>query len=223
MKHLYSRMLTAVCTVLLLALAAGSARAQVGDVCDSPIVVDALPFTHDSTTVNFSYNYDAPCPGNGVDGAPDAVYGLTADSTGIVTVSLCGATSAYDTKLWVYKDTCVSGADVACNDDACGNANVANPVLSELQLWVDSGSTYYIIVGGFDDTEQGDYTIDIDWNGSGDCFAPADFALDSLNDTTAIISWFSANNGAILNWEFGPEGFTPGTGTVYTDTITAGC
>jgi len=67
-----------------------------------------------------------------------------------VTVSLCEST--FDTTLAVYEGTCSSLTEIACDDDACG-------VQSETTFSAQSGTTYYIRIGGYDEQGSGSMTI----------------------------------------------------------------
>lgn len=222
MTKRYFENLGALLAIVALLFGATSASAQVGDVCSNPFMVNGLPYMHDSTTTGYNYDYDAPCFGpNGANGAPDVVYAYTADSSGLVTVSLCHDSTAYDTKVWVFQDTCVDMAWIACNDDACANTIITDEWISEVDMYVDSGSTYYVVVGGWGANDNGNYTISLEWAASA-CNAPYNFVLDSLNDTLVVISWFSTNAGDTLHWEYGTEGFAPGTGTTIMQEIVGG-
>ena len=45
--------------------------------------------------------------------------------------------------LYLRRDDCRAGAEVACNDDACGRASRLTPT-------VTAGTTYFIVVDGRD-------------------------------------------------------------------------
>ena len=83
------------------------------------------------------------------------------DGTGDqVTISTCGAGSAYDTKLFVFEAApdCSNLICVAANDDGC---NITDPAFtSNLQFNSDVATDYYILVTGFG-TATGDFQLDI--------------------------------------------------------------
>jgi len=80
--------------------------------------------------------------GCGAGGGEDVVYSVTPAFTGDLVVSLVNPGSDYDTALAVIAGSCETGAEVACNDDF-------SSLLSQVQLPVTSGSTYYVVVDGF--------------------------------------------------------------------------
>jgi hypothetical protein len=71
----------------------------------------------------------------------EAIYTVTPDFTGNLTVSLVNPGSSYDTALSVRAGSC-GGDEVACNDDFRG-------LQSQVTFAATAGTTYYIIVEGF--------------------------------------------------------------------------
>jgi hypothetical protein len=129
---------------------------QGGDNIATATPITSLPFSDSGTTIGYSYDYDAPCGYN--NGAPDVVYSYAPTVNGYVDISLC-ANSAYDTKLWVIDQD--SNA-IACNEDFCATPSFSDPWVSNLmRIEVTVGNTYYIIIGGYDATCSGNYTIDV--------------------------------------------------------------
>ena len=59
-----------------------------------------------------------------------------------------------------------------------------------------------------------DFTIDYSTN----CFHPTNLAVDAFTNTTVTLSWTEAGSATAWEIEYGPAGFTPGTGT----TVSAG-
>jgi len=135
-----------------------------GDTCGTATGIALLPYTDDGTTAGFIDDYDEACPYTGST-SPDVVYVYTPSVDECVEISLCdpAGTTNYDTKLYVYEDTCASPYH-ACNDDNC-----STPVnyVSELSdnydgcVCMRAGHDYYIIVDGYGGG-SGDYTIDVD-------------------------------------------------------------
>jgi len=93
--------------------------------------------------------------GNPADLHRDVWYQWTAGNSGDYTVDTCGAAS-YDTKLAIY--SACGGFAIACNDDGTGCTSFSS--LMHVS-GINSGNTYAIQVGGFDDTTIGtaDLTI----------------------------------------------------------------
>ncbi|NND63151.1 MAG: hypothetical protein HKN48_08135, partial [Flavobacteriaceae bacterium] len=87
----------------------------------------------------------------GANTTPDEWYSFTGSgSPEVVTVSTCGAGTAYDTYLSVF-DSC-GGAIIDENDDSCG-------LSSEITFFSDGTSTYYIAVEGF--SGAGAFELDV--------------------------------------------------------------
>jgi len=115
-----------------------------GEDCATATAIAGLPYSDlGVTTVGFLDDYDAVCPYTGST-SPDAVYSYTPAVGETVDISLCGAGTAYDTKLYVYAGACTSGTEIACNDDSCPG------FISELLgVVLTGGTTYYIVVDGY--------------------------------------------------------------------------
>jgi len=127
---------------------------QGGDVCSLAYVVpQTLPFTDDGTTVGYTDDYDAAC--QWASNAPDVVYALTPTRDMQIDVLLCD--SAYDTKLFVFRNLCEAGGLVACNDDACGPDGFRSQLIA---LPVVAGDTYFIVVDGYAGA-TGAYTLTV--------------------------------------------------------------
>jgi hypothetical protein len=130
-----------------------------GDTCASATVIGSLPYTDSGDTSLFALDdYNEVCPFTNT-GAPDVVYSYTPAADEIIDISLCN--SLYDTKLYVYEGACQapnSGLAVACNDDACGSDGFKSEITG---LSVTAGTTYFIIVDGYDGASSGTYTIDV--------------------------------------------------------------
>ena len=103
------------------------------DECDDAIAL-ACGDTYVGETVS-----DTDSGGNP---APDEFFSYTGSgSPEIVTLSLCGGGTDYDSLLRVFTD-CTLGTEIATNDDACG-------LQSELSFLSNGTSTYFIMVEGF--------------------------------------------------------------------------
>lgn|GEM_PF-6552999 len=125
-----------------------------GDLCASAYVIpQSLPFSDSRTTTGYSDDYDAACPW--ASNAPDVVYALTPPRDMQIDVLLCD--SAYDTKLFVFRNLCEAGGLVACNDDACGADGLRSQLIA---LPVVAGDTYFIVVDGYA-AAAGPYTLTV--------------------------------------------------------------
>lgn len=128
-----------------------------GDTCADATVIPSIPYTDSGTTAGFTNDYDEVCPFSGST-APDVVYSYTPAVNETVVASLCsgGGDAFYDTKLYVYEDTC-PGTVTNCVDDAC-TAPSGQSYVSELTADLTAGTTYYFVVDGYS-TDSGDYTL----------------------------------------------------------------
>ena len=85
--------------------------------------------------------------------AADVFYKFTGSgSAQIVTISLCGGGTDYDSVLRVFDD-CNLANELAFNDDSCG-------LQSEVSFMSDGTATYYIMVEGFG-TNTGNFSLDV--------------------------------------------------------------
>ncbi|NOX45591.1 MAG: S8 family serine peptidase [Chlorobi bacterium] len=135
----------------------------------------------------------------------DIWYAFSPSLTGIATFDLCG--SSFDTRLSIW-DTC-GGTEIACNDD---NGPACPGVPSSIELWVTTGTTYYVQVGGYETISGvGDLTIQISNNPP-----VADFEADIINpvvDETVSFTDLSTNSPDSWSWVFTPSTFTYVGGT----------
>ena len=81
-------------------------------------------------------------------GSPEKVFQWTPSVSGTATIQTCGSGTNYDSVVYVRNGSCASGAEVACNDDACANSTGAG-VASRITPTVTAGQTYFIVVDGF--------------------------------------------------------------------------
>ncbi|KXN97839.1 hypothetical protein LS48_14615, partial [Aequorivita aquimaris] len=90
---------------------------------------------------------------SGGNAAPDVFYKFTGTgSAQLVTISLCGGGTDYDSVLRVFDD-CNLANELAFNDDSCG-------LQSEVTFVSDGTSTYYIMVEGFG-SNSGNFSLDV--------------------------------------------------------------
>jgi len=129
-------------------------------------VIPSLPYTDSGTTVGAGNDYDEICPYMG-SLSPDVVYSYTPATAQIVDITLCTGTTNYDTKLYVYENSCpapgtgATGSEIACSDDECSAPlYLSNYVSSLTDLHLVAFHTYYIVVDGYA-SSQGNYTIDV--------------------------------------------------------------
>ena len=128
--------------------------------CASATAITALPFTASGTTTGYTDDYEEACPY--ASNSPDVVYSFTPGAEIYVDASLCspGTNTDYDTKLFVYENTCPDGVPFGCNDDACSAPYYADYVSELLSLHLTAGNTYYFVVDGYGGG-AGDYTLSL--------------------------------------------------------------
>jgi hypothetical protein len=127
-------------------------------------------------------------------------FKVTPTLSGSLTVSACVATT-FDTYMRVYDGAC--GAFTSCvgfNDDGCSSQ-------STLTFTAVAGTTYYILLGGYGATNFGAYTISATCPAL--CPAPTAVTIGAITLTSASVSWTGGGTNIV---EYGPTGFTPGTG-----------
>jgi len=129
-----------------------------GDTCADAFVITAIPFTDSGNTCSYSNNYDEVCPYTGSTAA-DVVYAYTPAVNEVLEITLCVGPTAYDSKLYVYEDTC-PGLVMGCNDDSCSSPAYSSWVSRLASVAVSAGHTYYIVVDGYG-SSCGQYYIDV--------------------------------------------------------------
>ncbi|MCB9357778.1 MAG: hypothetical protein H6508_00945 [Calditrichaeota bacterium] len=170
--------------------------AAAGDLICNAIVIPALPYTNDGTTVGFTNNYDEVCPFTGST-SPDVVYSYTPGANQTVDATLCGGITAYDTKMYVYENVHTPGAPFACNDDACNNDPIytSNFISQLLGLSLTGGNTYYFVVDGYG-SSSGAYTLSISIPTIGACCYGENLCCVETSETacTALGGTWTAGN-----------------------------
>jgi hypothetical protein len=101
--------------------------ASASDRCGNPTLIPSGATSLTGTTCGFGADYvpvlSASCDYTGIGEGEDRVYYFYLPTAQLVTVSACGLTSDYDTSIFM-RSVCTdntSTADVACNDDNCGD------------------------------------------------------------------------------------------------------
>src|SRR5437773_864413 len=120
--------------------------ALAGD-CSSPTVVPAQGGTFSGTTSGTSA-LAGSCGNSGT--SPERVYRWTPAVSGTATIQTCGASTSFDTVLYLRSGACASGPEVAagCNDDTCANASGLFRA-SRITPTVTAGQPYFIVVDGY--------------------------------------------------------------------------
>ncbi|MBK8498521.1 MAG: hypothetical protein IPL52_06805 [Flavobacteriales bacterium] len=173
------------------------------DVCEGGLPIQCGE-TASSTTDGASVD-TAPACGTDIT-APGVWYTLEGVDAQI-TVTTC-PDNTYDTKLNVYSGDCGDLQCVGGNDDIAGGV-----FCSSFTFSASAGTTYHILVQGYDG-EVGDFDLAVTCV---TCGIPQNVSVAPI-DVSAILNWSSANPGPQYTIEYGPAGFTPGSGTIITGT-----
>ena len=98
----------------------------------------------------------------------------------------CHANTDFDTYMALYP-SCCSGTVIASSDDACGTSGLSSRITTFL-----TAGTYYVTVDGFDNTEDGNFRLQVTNTGTACAVLPVQllsFKGVSQNDNTNLISW----------------------------------
>ena len=186
----------------------GTAGEMIGipnDDCETATTITCGSSTSGSTT--FAQAVGAIECGTPVS-APGIWYTFSGVS-GTVILSTC-ADHGYDTKINVYTGQCDDQICVGGNDDGAFGCYPG----SEFIFDADDATTYYVLVQGYDGS-VGDFTLDMTCAA---CAPPTGINVTPA-DTLAYLNWVPGNTNGTFTVEYGPAGFTPGSGTVITGTV----
>jgi hypothetical protein len=134
--------------LLLTALPAQAAAPPPNDDVDQATPIEALPYSDELDTTDATRAPDDPvCIGEG----RTVWYALTLAQTTPVAITTSG--SDYDTTLAAYTGTRGDLQEIACNDD------VAEDLHSRIRFTATADTTYYVMVGAFDDGPGGQLVV----------------------------------------------------------------
>lgn len=139
--------------------------------CTAPYPVDMVlgqpPQTFVGATTGGADDATPTCPG--VTTSPDHVWAVTPDADGFLSAWINPKNSDFDSVLYARTD-CAVTADIRCAD------NFFPPPGGEtLSFEVTGGTTYFIIVDGFDG-DAGKYELNLDLS-AGTCADPVEFPV----------------------------------------------
>lgn len=138
--------------------------------------------------------------------APGVWYSFIGDGDQTI-LSTCSNVS-YDSKINVYSGSCDALTCVAGNDDTPGAGTC-----STVSFDTEAGVLYHVLVQGYNGA-TGSFDL---VRSCQTCGTPTALAITPY-DIAASLTWESSEAGAGYIVEYGPEGFTPGTGTTLTGT-----
>lgn len=134
--------------------AGGCVDAAQGDQCINPFEVQQNPFSKAGSTNLFADDLSVEACGPGLvaggAGASDAVYALTPAVSGTYALKL---TAAFSAVLYVVTD-CANASGTCLGADASAGPKVLN-------VPMDGGATYFVVVDGSEAGDQGAYVLQI--------------------------------------------------------------
>ena len=152
---------------------------------------------------------------------PHAIwYKFTPTNSGLISIDADIAANPIgttDTRLSVLSGTCAAYTCVDANDDF----STTDYRSQLLNVAVTAGTTYFIVWDN--NWSATGFTFNFTFTAA-TCFAPTAFSFTAApTTTTAGIGWTAPTQGSPIGYQFeyGPQGFTQGTGTTLTPTSTS--
>lgn len=183
------------------------------------ILSGSLPIVSSGTTAGYLDDYNEECefPGSG---APDVVYSYNPASGITVDVDLCG--SSYDTRLYIYENSVTPGNPFACSDDFYFDAECGFYVSKIENATLTGGSTYYIVIDGYDETSYGSYMLTISETAGAECTWGTDISCPAWAEDESEPCGVTSNEGCDMppgfeNWETVPSTGATFCGTTFAD------
>ena len=152
----------------------------------------------DITTVgatNSSDSYDdSDCSGTYLGQLnADVWYSYTPSSSGTLTVETCDLID-FDSDLVVYQGTCGNKSQIACNGDGTDCSGYS----SLLTVEVNSGTSYLIRVGGWDESSEGSGQLRVDLEGAPDptgaCCVGSSCSTVTASDCSSLGGSYQGDN-----------------------------
>jgi hypothetical protein len=192
------------------------------NVCDAiEIVVDATSAGDAFTNVyatSQTGEVAGSCFNGGINGSVWFWFTAPASGNVIVTTDIAGGTLD-DTEIAVYEapgdcsDASTMGTELGCDQDGGDVVNFNSIVeLSGLT----AGNVYYIQVDRWGTASDGTFGLEV--QGLAACLDPTALDATNLTETTADLAWTESGSATMWNIEWGPAGFTQGSGTMVSDT-----
>lgn len=155
-----------------------------GETQATATLINSIPYVGQGDNSNAVDDYAENCPDvqNG-GGGRDHLYRYNNGGVAMtVDVTLCIAMTDYDSQLYIYEDTCISGTAVSCMEDGCQSpAYNQNYNSSILGFTMQPNKTYYFVVDGYNN-QGGNYQINID------SIIPAQPAVIAFSDSSTQLT-----------------------------------
>ncbi|MGV6862427.1 MAG: fibronectin type III domain-containing protein [Putridiphycobacter sp.] len=191
--------------LILSAVLLGTGAFAQGDDCATAVPVTPGTYTADGPSTG------GGAVGSGTTGTNADWYSFTPTCSGTIDVASCDGGA--DTKLYIFDGTAGCGTiaanEIAVNDDACQMGPSMSAFASQLNgVSVTAGTTYYI-----EWTDRWD-NIGFDWNLTFTGTTFPGVAISNITFGGADLNWSAAGTETSWDVEYGPAGFTQGSGTV---------
>lgn len=160
-----------------------------------PIIVSSTPYTFTATT---NYTSASEYVGVWIDWNDDGDFDDTGEFILGPSTAIGGTTPTY------------TGSILFDNSKPVGMHRMRVRIVWNSALTAGASCTNYSY------GEVHDYTIELKPDIVGGCTAFTNFTIDSLSDTGFKVNWTPGSGNTSFYFEYGPQGFTPGTGTKIT-------
>ena len=183
-----------------------------GECCYTATVIPSIPYSDTGSTTGAANDYDEVCPYD-CSIAPDVVYSYSPPDNVVIDIDLCN--SSYDTKLYIYQNSCESANLVACNDDYWygppdDDCYMYSSYLPEVELFV--GNEYFFIIDGYG-PYHGNYELTIVQTGS--TIPPGIDQWHQTNHCESRITFGDTGDVPTIAADFFGPGSDPFDGCVY--------
>lgn len=166
--------------------------------CSSPTVVPAVGGVFTGTTAGGS-TQSGSCGGTTT--APEKAFEWTPAVSGTATIQTCG--SSFNTVLYMRGDSCGSGSQLVCNNDAYACPAAGGNYGSRIARTVTAGRKYYILVDGASGA-RGNFTLSITPPSPDACLGPT--VIPATGGTfTGTTSGSSSQAGSCASTASAPE------------------
>ncbi|PLX07635.1 MAG: hypothetical protein C0596_10255, partial [Marinilabiliales bacterium] len=197
------------------------------DDCANAIAIGALPYSSGVQNNNCATN-DIPASTSGGCGTHYNNVWYTVTGTGNnITASLVNGSTNFDTEIHIYTGACGSQTEVTCNDDYSG-------LQSQTSWCSTNGTTYYISVGGYGTSSEGNYVLSVSdaplGPPTGVSVSPNPICNGENANLTGTpgtngngISWYTGSCGGTLVGTGSPLNVSPSSTTTYYAQTTGAC
>ncbi|MBK8472970.1 MAG: gliding motility-associated C-terminal domain-containing protein [Sphingobacteriales bacterium] len=147
LKHYTALFFRLLCSIVLLALPCSPLFSQVGANCATPYVIATLPFNElELSNCGMGNDYGTGGCGGSFMGGEDMVFEFTPTQSACYNMQLYAISGNADANILVF-DGCPTNNNCIDSGDAGGGGGWGGSSNSFLQIALDAGTTYYVVVG----------------------------------------------------------------------------